>query len=571
MIPVEFVYCANYLVFLWLGRDYLRMGWTYNMLTGAALIGSAAFFLSPSIGEPLLVCMALGALTAPLLEAVLPRRLRARRGAFDHIRSPEVRRILDRFALADALAKREAGKSPVAKPAPRRAPPQKPGPRAGAASDASSAAVPAERVSVLLRRQVPAPEGAPRSWIGGLPMMPQDIPWPAPQGAPLHFAAQIACAELPRDLWDGMGPRRGWLLFFLDAADPWDDWDPDAGDEPASIHRVAVLHIDALGPERDAPAQLGPLADPDYAGPRFPFTAGPDDWPNVWRRWPVELREARQSLQPGASAPQNDAATRAECGRAAVAPSLRADAVMALLDRAAAALGRAASVPPLPPEDREIAARLARGKRIWAERRAAAGQAASVVFEASAALHRDIADPAAFRRAHHAAAAAQAEWIARQRGALATLRDGFALLDAGAMVEPGFLLRMLEVMAQVEGPQALFADRDAEGAPFWGAAPLRYDLMLGDALETHLAAVRSAAAAAETAPRFDRGPHRMGGWNDPVQSPPSPAGRQLLLQLSCDRDMNWNWGGGGRHFIWIADEDLRRGRLDRAWCMMENT
>jgi uncharacterized protein YwqG len=60
---------------------------------------------------------------------------------------------------------------------------------------------------VVLCRQVPVRwDEPPRSWIGGLPMMPASVEWPLgptsdyPERGhtPLHFVAQIACADLLR-------------------------------------------------------------------------------------------------------------------------------------------------------------------------------------------------------------------------------------------------------------------------------------------------------------------------------------------------------------------------------------
>ena len=61
-----------------------------------------------------------------------------------------------------------------------------------------------ESISVVLRRQLPPRFGeAPRSWLGGLPMMPDHVEWPRSVSSehpdrgerPLHFVAQIACAN----------------------------------------------------------------------------------------------------------------------------------------------------------------------------------------------------------------------------------------------------------------------------------------------------------------------------------------------------------------------------------------
>jgi len=70
--------------------------------------------------------------------------------------------------------------------------------------------------SVVLRRQVPIRFDEPaRSWFGGLPQMPDNIRWPrVAKGAPLHFIAQIACGDLPKQVWNGRGPRDGWLLVW---------------------------------------------------------------------------------------------------------------------------------------------------------------------------------------------------------------------------------------------------------------------------------------------------------------------------------------------------------------------
>ncbi|NOS54570.1 DUF1963 domain-containing protein, partial [Acinetobacter baumannii] len=81
-----------------------------------------------------------------------------------------------------------------------------------------------ESVSVVLRRQIPPRNEAPRSWIGGLPMLPDHVEWPRSVSAehpqkgerPLHFVAQVACADFPAELWGGLGPREGWLLLFID-------------------------------------------------------------------------------------------------------------------------------------------------------------------------------------------------------------------------------------------------------------------------------------------------------------------------------------------------------------------
>lgn len=73
-----------------------------------------------------------------------------------------------------------------------------------------------EAVSVRLAPQIPIRDfDRPRSWLGGSPMLPADVAWPEIDGKPAYFLAQICCADLPADLWGGLGPRQGWLTFFI--------------------------------------------------------------------------------------------------------------------------------------------------------------------------------------------------------------------------------------------------------------------------------------------------------------------------------------------------------------------
>lgn len=89
--------------------------------------------------------------------------------------------------------------------------------RPPAPQPASSSSHEAETVTAVLRRQVPVRDEPARSWLGGLPMMPESVEWPRgvddqypERGAiPLHFLAQIACEDLPPELWGGRGPRSG--------------------------------------------------------------------------------------------------------------------------------------------------------------------------------------------------------------------------------------------------------------------------------------------------------------------------------------------------------------------------
>ncbi|MDC9824006.1 YwqG family protein [Devosia sp. ZB163] len=85
---------------------------------------------------------------------------------------------------------------------------------------------------------------AARSWLGGMPEMPADQPWPEGPSGKMVFVAQICCSDLPRMLWGGIGPREGWLLLFLDAL--------PVGGEPYS----RILHVLERGPARHEGSEI---------------------------------------------------------------------------------------------------------------------------------------------------------------------------------------------------------------------------------------------------------------------------------------------------------------------------
>ena len=200
-----------------------------------------------------------------------------------------------------------------------------------------------ESTTVLLRRQVPVRFEEPqRSWLGGCPMMPESVAWPVSpsnefpdQGDRyLNFVAQIACEDLPDNLWGGLGPRKGWLLVFVDAQDPGIDPYPTT---------LQVLHIDALGPERQPPEGTPPISNEDYTGYDMRQYASREAIPPIWRRWPVDILsfpieefpnperdEAREDSSPegrpvSAAHPYGGAAVDRECFPPYMAESVLAE------------------------------------------------------------------------------------------------------------------------------------------------------------------------------------------------------------------------------------------------------
>jgi uncharacterized protein YwqG len=151
----------------------------------------------------------------------------------------------------------------------------------------------ADPISAVLRRQVPVRfDETARSWLGGLPQMPDNIPWPrgGNKNWPMHFAAQICCADLPERLWQGKGPREGWLLLFLDG------YRISGGDEDEE-DTSAVIYIDQLGQERQPPDDLHGVHDLYMSGASYPQAFDQSRVPSVWRRWPLDIVEQEQRIE----------------------------------------------------------------------------------------------------------------------------------------------------------------------------------------------------------------------------------------------------------------------------------
>lgn len=151
--------------------------------------------------------------------------------------------------------------------------------RAEAEKIAAEALVDAGAAAVTLRLvpQIPPRDAiSTHSWLGGRPRLATGMAWPLIDDQPADFLAQIGCADLPRDLWGGLGPRHGALAFFIHRHRP----------------EVRVLHVGEPGAPLAPPYALnlgegwfgpyGDLAGGDLAS--FAVRAFP--------QWPVDLVEA---------------------------------------------------------------------------------------------------------------------------------------------------------------------------------------------------------------------------------------------------------------------------------------
>ncbi|MGH6651837.1 MAG: DUF1963 domain-containing protein [Sphingopyxis sp.] len=135
-----------------------------------------------------------------------------------------------------------------------------------------------EPVAVRLAPQIPPRTGeVATSWIGGRPRLDPGMAWPEIREIPGDFLGQIACAGLPADVWDHLGPRRGSLAFFIHPRD---------GD-------VAVVHVHEAGDPLDPPFPVDESSSffAPAGGLRFgdlmPFTR------HAFPEWPVDLVPVR--------------------------------------------------------------------------------------------------------------------------------------------------------------------------------------------------------------------------------------------------------------------------------------
>jgi hypothetical protein len=485
-----------------------------------------------------------------------------------------------------------------------------------------------ETVTVVLRRQIPPRFGEPpRSWLGGLPMLPDGVAWPRSVSSeypdrgerPLHFVAQICAADLPPALWAGLGPRHGWLLLFID---------PNQGcpEGPDAFH---ILHTETVGTERAPPADLGPVHDGVYTAWDFGHCGGEAYVPRIWRRWPVDLvampNEASIEGRGMRVAPP-DLAERLYAGAPVADPGLRLPhpapftrrGALYALNTALHGLGKPAIPQPLPERllvnlhapggldqiRTYLEAQREKMREKLAERQAAA-PAMAVPDAQAVSLEREIASRdalMAFLSAHATPAALIAyfqdaqvqlrDWRARCRSRLQRLRDAlgdsdldvafteaqWADLRAEAAGEPyrGFSYHIWGDRSKNPGdtmpPIGLFqSEQHLTLEPGRGSLELVADYYVDPARQGLIPARLLADFESNWRRLRSNRPHRMGGYQDGVQSTAviGPAKHLLLFQIASDESMHWCWGDVGAYYIYIRPTDLQRGDFGRASIVLE--
>ncbi|HEY3342232.1 MAG TPA: YwqG family protein, partial [Anaerolineae bacterium] len=118
------------------------------------------------------------------------------------------------------------------------------------ASNLGRMAQPSFRISAKVADEAGIPLGS--SKLGGLPDLPPDTAWPALNGAPMSFVAQIRLSDLHSlDAAQGL-PATGLLSFFYDAQQQ------TFGDKPSTRDGWAVIYHDGA----PVPAKLARLPAP---------------------------------------------------------------------------------------------------------------------------------------------------------------------------------------------------------------------------------------------------------------------------------------------------------------------
>ncbi len=525
--------------------------------------------------------------------------------------------------LVRRLGKTSAPQATIAEPAAVPPPP---------ATPAAADVLVNETVSVVLRRQIPIRfDEAPRSWLGGLPCMPLAMEWPRSVSAeypdrgdrPLHFLAQIRCADLPSDLWgergEGRGPRAGWLLLFID---------PNQGC-PEGPDAFRILHISddgtGLPPERPAPFDIGPVYDGVYSGAGYRHLLPDAAVPSQWRRWPIDLvcvpNQARQVDRLVLVTPDDFSQALYAGAPVMPEPERPKPTIPFTYGQALHALGdvlrRIDHVPAprklsepfldLIREDGAIPAIIDQCRQeahALEQRRAAQALAAEGDPQQRARQQSWMAEQVSHYRdcAHwlgqlgnaEAVIADLAEYPARHQAWGDRLRAHCQALMAALRDQPADT--PLEP-ADWQDLQASFAGSEAQiWVDDWhrgevGKVAIPFRRVTLSAVPDIPAAMPELIAEMYVDPArqalipddlraeyeswwrrlYDNRPHRMGGYHDGVQSDAviGPTRELLMFQIASDDAMHWCWGDAGAWYFWIRPADLEAGDYSRVTVTLE--
>lgn len=487
-----------------------------------------------------------------------------------------------------------------------------------------------ESVSVVLRRQIPPRDEAPRSWLGGLPMMPDCAEWPrgvnpekADEGeVPLHFIVQICCADLPAELWGGLGPRAGWLRLFHNGN--------SCDCEDNGLWRF--VYTEELGVERQLPAGIGVIHDGVYTGgsawtknrnsyPGWPIDLisvantlrhegqrswpTPDDFESVLypdfevqrdrHRLPKLPPFSRRVLRDGLRAalsqfskPMPESAVAENRVRMFSLPSNFALARTEPMQRELRAIeilakrtAEASDVEAVQPD--ELAELIANTPHILSLR--ADRFASEMMFEKHCTPEAVIGEIEADHRAWIAWRQEVAHWLEEWLQGLQGDQLDCALnaedlgrlhLLAGAPPSVRWEMRSEGGTSGNPGYLGLSRVEETVGNLHFGRSAASDQ---NELLEYYLDPARRKLLPAKYLPAFEaywrslysNRPHRIGGYHDGVQSDAveGPQERLLLIQLATDDAMQFCWGDAGAIYAMIKPADLAAGRFNDANLWLE--
>ncbi|MDJ0946532.1 MAG: DUF1963 domain-containing protein [Kiloniellales bacterium] len=404
-----------------------------------------------------------------------------------------------------------------------------------------------------------------KSWLGGRPCLPAQLPWPRDpkQGTALHFLAQIDCEDLPA--LDGASPlpRDGRLLFFADL-DEERLWSVDGEDRCREATRVIyVPKSEATSEERDPPEDT-----PDVDHP-FGRLTGPyaDKGRKGFAKWPVSAHPIETYDIEGM--PWSDRRSNPDFRREAI--ERHYGAIRALLPAPPAPEDRVTLLEWEPDSEAGPA-----GAQRQVFRAAPLGPAfpwcGLVVSEFLSRLEREAQQGLARAREELERRGAQAEdghraEVARYESLVADLAAFAAALGPLDPVEPASSELREKLLAWI----AEMAER---------RHPARAGVFVGALQRAVMAASQRAVTDPEIAERLPAEAHRVNAERltpdprgaehlmlGPTQFKTNPTGDRglRLLLLSSDPGLDFMFCDVGVVEFWILEEDLAARRFERAW------
>ncbi|WP_170403022.1 DUF1963 domain-containing protein [Ruegeria arenilitoris] len=398
--------------------------------------------------------------------------------------------------------------------------------------------LPHHAAPVKLVPLLPGAKEQGRSWIGGSPMLPEAMEWPQANGRPMLFVAQIALDELPDGIWGDLGPRDGWLAFFMPSEGRIDD-------DSRVFHLTGPVATRAW-PEVPHPFYFGTRGDEAreaLAAVGFPVAPHPP-------RFPVAVRP-HDGSPPSVRSNSSDDSQRFTIQREYDPRSL----IFRPFDTTSA---------------RGFVASLLSGQR----------QALDSLGRNTERMKRELQqseNDESQARTQASLAAAQEERASRD-AAIAALED----IHSRLLAEPDAAMDTIAVddlIAELDGLEVRRPRKRDDGVEwlphlvideFWARSVSMkvFEMQVQEAMRTHPGDVSDATRARyETLWRFDQeneyatmgGPVHHGFTYSRARNP------VFLLEVPSSDLVGWMFGDVASLGMFIDPEDMKAGRWDKAW------